>query len=178
MLVVVIASFFTQLCSWGGGGEVNKEKIVGYTIHSWGCGVICSHTHARTCTQSHICTHSHTHTRTHTHSLTDTHARTHTHTNQPRIKLNFFYSLKTIFLKLVNERTTPPMHIWDGSGWGQVPPLRWREWEEEYICRRPERETGVEEVDRVETEACKSMKFEPQQAASGATQVLVWYMDS
>ena len=46
----------------------------------------------------------------------------------------------------VNERTTPPVHIQDGSGWGQVPPLGWREREEQqYSCRRPERQTGVEE---------------------------------
>ena len=31
--------------------------------------------------------------------------------------------------RLVNEQTTPPVHIQDGSGWGQVPPLGWREWD-------------------------------------------------
>ncbi len=62
--------------------------------------------------------------------------------------------------RLVNERTTPPVHIQDGSGWGQVPPLGWREREEEYSCRRPERQTRVEEVDSAETEACKSRKFD------------------
>ena len=67
-------------------GEVNKGKIVGYTIHSWGCGVICSHTHACTCMQSHACTHSHTHTHTLTHRHTHMHA--HTHTNQPWIKFD------------------------------------------------------------------------------------------
>ena len=64
--------------------------------------------------------------------------------------------------RLVNERTTPPVHIQDGSGWGQVPPLGWRDREEEYSCRRPERQTGVEEVNSVEKEACKSRKFERQ----------------
>ena len=75
--------------------------------------------------------------------------------------------------RLVNERITPPVHIQDGSGWGQVPPLGWREQEEEYSCRRPERQTGVEEVDSVETEACKSRKFERWRAASGAARVSV-----
>ena len=125
-------------------GEVNKGKIVGYTIHSWGCGVICSHTHACTCMQSHACTHSHTHTRTHSH--TDTHTCTHTHTKiNHELSLIKKKRLKTIYLKdrkknlptdgtlapqsgseprqRVAQATTPPMHMQDGSGWGQVPPL-------------------------------------------------------
>ena len=85
MLVVVIASFVTQLCSWG---NVNKEKIVGRTYDSfvglW--GDLLTRTHTR------ICAGTHTHAQSHTRMHTDTHACTHTHTrthkNQSQIKLN------------------------------------------------------------------------------------------
>lgn len=56
------------------------------------------------------------------------------------------------------ENARPPLalHLQDGSGRGQVPPQGWRDRDEEHSWRRPERQTGVEEVDSVETEACKS----------------------
>ena len=76
--------------------------------------------------------------------------------------------------KWENVQSPPVLPLQDGSGRRRVPTLKRRDREGKHSCRRSERQTGVGEVDSVETGACKFRKFERRRAASGAVRVSVW----
>ena len=76
--------------------------------------------------------------------------------------------------KRENVQSPPVLPLQDGSGRRRVPTLKWRDREGEHSCRRSERQTGVGEVNSVETEACKFRNFERRRASSGAVRVSVW----
>ena len=68
--------------------------------------------------------------------------------------------------KRENVLSPPALPLQDGSGRRRVPTLKWRDREGEHSCRRSERQTGVGEVNSVETEP-----FERRRASSGAVRV-------